>query len=167
MTGFSALITLYKSITNRYSFKVPVDGVEKEMTRGELMVYARHHDPELRKAAYQALYKVYGQDGPILGQMYQTVVRDWRNEQVQLRNFKEPIAARNLGNDIPDEVVNTLLDVAHKNAGVFQRYFRLKARWLKMDKLRRYDVYAPVAKSEKTYPFEAAADRVFEILPRI
>jgi len=139
-----------------------VDGVEKEMTRGELMVYARQHDPELRKAAYQELYRVYGQDGPILGQMYQTAVRDWRNEQVQLRNFQQPIAARNLGNDIPDEVVDTLLEVAKENAVVFQRYFRLKARWLKMGRLRRYDVYAPVAKSEKSYPFDSATEMVFD-----
>ncbi len=162
VTGFSALITLYDAITNRYTFKVSIAGEEKEMTRGELMVYVRQHDPAMRKAAYQELYRVYGQDGPILGQMYQTVVRDWRNEQVQLRKFNEPISARNLGNDIPDDVVATLLDVAHKNATVFQRYFRLKARWLKMDRLSRYDVYAPVAKSEKSYPFNTAADMVFD-----
>jgi oligoendopeptidase F len=162
VTGYNALITLYDAITNRYTFKVMVDGVEKEMTRGELMVYVRQHDPELRKAAYQELYRVYGLDGPILGQMYQTAVRDWRNEQVQLRKFEQPIAARNLGNDIPDEVVDTLLEVAKENAVVFQRYFRLKARWLKMGRLRRYDVYAPVAKSEKSYPFDAATEMVFD-----
>lgn len=162
VTGVSALITLYDAITNRYSFKITVDGEEKEMTRGELMVYARHHDPELRKAAYQELYRVYGQDGNILGQMYQTLVRDWRNEHVQLRKFSDPIAVRNLGNDIPDEVVNTLLEVAQANAGIFQRYFKLKARWLGVDRLRRYDIYAPVAKSEKNYSFEDAARVVFE-----
>ena len=48
--------------------------------------------PELRAAAYQELYRVYAQDGPILGQMYQTLVRDWRNEQVDLRHFNSPIA---------------------------------------------------------------------------
>jgi oligoendopeptidase F len=162
VTGVSALVTLYDSITNRYSFKITVDGEEKEMTRGELMVYARHFDPELRKAAYQELYRVYGADGNILGQMYQTLVRDWRNEHVQLRKFSDPIAVRNLGNDIPDEVVQTLLDVAQANAPIFQRYFRLKARWLGVDKLRRYDVYAPVAKSEKSYSYEEARKVVFE-----
>lgn len=161
VTGYNALITLYDAITNRYSFVVNINGKKQEMTRGELMVYARSHNPELRKAAYQELYRVYGNDGPILGQMYQTVVRDWRNEQVQLRKFAQPIAARNLGNDIPDEVVDTLLDVARANAVVFQRYFKLKARWLKMDRLRRYDVYAPVEQSEKQYSFEQAAGQVF------
>jgi oligoendopeptidase F len=48
-------------------------------------------------------------DQSILGQMYQTLVRDWRNEQVDLRGFSSPIAARNLTNAIPDDVVNTLL----------------------------------------------------------
>jgi oligoendopeptidase F len=59
VTGGSALRNLYDSITNRYVFKVEVDGEVKELTRGELMVYARHHTPELRAAAYQELYRAY------------------------------------------------------------------------------------------------------------
>ena len=94
--------------------------------------------------------------------MYQIMVRDWRNEQVDLRHFPEPIAARNLVNDIPDEVVNTLLDVCERNAGVFQRYFRLKAHWLGVERLRRYDIYAPVAKSDKRYDLRCAAEMVLE-----
>jgi oligoendopeptidase F len=126
------------------------------------MVYVRQHDPELRAAAYQALYEVYEADAPILGQIYQGLVRDWHNEQVDLRHFSSPISARNLMNDIPDEVVETLLQVAERNAGIFQRYFRLKAKWLGMERLRRYDVYAPVVQSDKNYTFEQAAGMVFD-----
>ena len=162
VTGSSALTILYDSITNRYTFKIITEGQEREMTRGELMVYVRQHDPELRVAAYQELYRIYAQDAPILGQIYQTLVRDWRSEQVELRRFNTPISARNLTNDIPDEVVNTLLAVAERNAGVFQRYFRLKARWLGMERLRRYDLYAPVAKSDKAYEFQQAAGMVLD-----
>jgi len=82
VTGSNALGNLYDSLTNRYTFKVMVDGEEKELTRGELMVYVRSSNPDLRAGAYQELYRVYGEDGPILGQIYQTLVRDWRNEQV-------------------------------------------------------------------------------------
>ena len=167
VTGSSAINMLYDSITNRYTFKLTVDGEEKELTRGELMTFARQADPDLRAAAYQELYRVYGQDCPILGQIYQTLVRDWRNEQVRLRKFQEPIAARNLINDIPDEVINTLLDVCQKNTGIFQRFFRLKARLIGMEKLRRYDIYAPVAKSDKTYTFGDAAQMVLEFVLRV
>ena len=166
VTGVRAINQLYSSITNRYVFKVQVDGETKELTRGELMVYARHHDPLLRAAAYQELYRVYGEDGNLLGQMYQTLVRDWHNEQVDLRHYADPISARNLDNDIPDEVVTTLLEICRRNADLFQRYFRLKARWLGVDHLRRYDIYAPVAKSDKRYEFTPAAELVLDSFGR-
>ncbi len=160
VTGASALNTLYDTLTNRYTFHVTVDGSPREMTRGELMSLVRQADPDLRAQAYQELYRVYGQDGPILGQIYQTLVRDWRSEQVQLRKFSSPIAARNLANDIPDAVVDTLLNVTRQNTGLFQRFFRLKARLLGVERLRRYDIYAPVVQSDKTYAFPQAAEMV-------
>ncbi|MFU8772694.1 MAG: M3 family oligoendopeptidase, partial [Anaerolineales bacterium] len=81
---------------------------------------------------------------------------------VKLRSFTNPISARNLMNDIPDQVVDTLLEVSKKNAGLFQRFFELKARWLKMKRLRRYDIYAPVIKSDKRYDFNQAAEMVLD-----
>ncbi|RJQ41339.1 MAG: M3 family oligoendopeptidase [Anaerolineaceae bacterium] len=162
LTGFAALIRLYDSITNRYTFRLTVDGQEKDLTRGELMSLVRQSNPDQRASAYQKLYQVYGDEGPILGQIYQTIIRDWRNENIGLRKYKTPISARNLGNDIPDEVVDTLLDICKKNAPVFQRFFRLKAKWLGVDTIRRYDVYAPVAESNKNYSFGMATELVLD-----
>jgi len=162
VTGVRAIVNLYNTITNRYIFKVEVDGEVKELTRGELMVYARHPNPDLRAAAYRELYRVYGDDGNLLGQMYQALVRDWRNENIELRHFASPISVRNLVNDIPDEVVNTLLDVAEENSGLFQRFFQLKAKQLGMPKLRRYDIYAPVADTEKRYEFAQGSEMVLD-----
>jgi oligoendopeptidase F len=162
VTGSEALTNLYDSITNKFTFKIEVDGETKEMTRGELMTNARSSDPDLRAAAYRELYRVFGESGPILGQMYQTRVRDWRNENVSLRKYANPLAARNLSNDIPDDVVDTLLDLAHKNASIFQRFFKVKARLLGMERLRRCDIYAPVSKSKKTYAFDDAANMVLD-----
>ncbi len=162
VTGVSALNTLYDSITNRYVFKVEVDGEVKELTRGELMSLVRSSDPELRARAYQELYRVYGNDAPILGQMYQTIVRDWWNEEVTLRHHSSPISARNLANDLPDEVIELLLETCRKNTDVFQRFFRLKARLLGMEKLRRYDIYAPVAEADKPFAYPAAAAKVLQ-----
>jgi oligoendopeptidase F len=162
VTGASAIDNLYSTITNRYTFKMVVDGETKELTRGEVMVYARSSNPDLRAAAYQELYRVYANDSSILGQMYQTLVRDWKNENVDLRHFSNPLAARNLHNDIPDDVVDTLLDVCRRNATVFQRFFQLKARKLGLPKLRRYDIYAPVAAADKPYPFGDGARMVLD-----
>ena len=166
VTGRSAHDMLYDSITNRYVFKVEVNGETKELTRGELMALVRTADPDLRARAYQELYRVYGEDAPILGQIYQNIVRDWKNENVSLRGFASPISVRNTINDLPDEVIDTLLEVTRKNIGIFHRYFHLKAQKLGMEKLRRYDIYAPLAESDKRYTFQEAADLTFEAFER-
>ena len=160
VTGANAFSLLYDSITNRYTFKLEVDGKKLELTRDALMVYARHSDPQLRERAYQELYRVFSGDGPILGQIYQNLARDWRIENIDLRHFDSPISARNLVNDIPDEVIDTLLDVSRKNVSIFQRFFNLKAHLLGVDRLRRYDIYAPLAGSEKHYDYQSAVDMV-------
>ncbi|MBI9051150.1 MAG: M3 family oligoendopeptidase [Anaerolineaceae bacterium] len=162
ITGVSASNTLYDAITNRYRFNFEVDGEKKEFSRGELMVYAHHHNPSLRTWAYNELYRVYGDDGDILGQMYQTRVRDWNNEEVQLRGFATPMSARNLANDIPDEVVDLLLNTCQKNAGVFQQFFKLKAKLLQLGTLRRHDLYAPVVEADHTTSFEDATALVLK-----
>ncbi len=162
VTGTDALVNLYNAVTNRYVFRIRVDGEVQELTRGQLQPYIQGPDADLRAAAYQELYRVYGEDGPVLGQMYQTRARDWYNENITMRKFSSPISARNLANDIPDEAVDVLLEVTKKNAAIFQRYFKIKARHLGMAKLRRYDVYAPVARSDKPFEFGDAARRVLD-----
>jgi len=162
VTGNRALNLLYDTITNRYQFRLWVDNEEKLLTRGELMVYVRHPHPDVRARAYQELYRVYAADAPILGQMYEALVRDWYNEQITLRKFSSPIATRNLANDIPDDVITTLLHICQQNAALFQRYFQLKARWLGLPRLRRYDIYAPVSAADTFYPFEQAVEMVFD-----
>ncbi len=173
VNGPNALQTLYETITNKYAFTLGVDGEKKTLTRDALAVYVRNASPELRAAAYQELYRVYSEAGPVLAQIYANLMHDWRSENVSLRKFKSPIAVRNLVNDLPDSVVETLLKVIHKNAGVFQRYFRLKAKWIDIPsgKLRRYDIYAPLTKSEKEYRYNDAVQMVLdtfgEFSPRV
>lgn len=162
VTGVNALGNLYDSITNRYNFKMKVNGKEKEMTAAELFSYRYSTDPKVRAESYQSQFKVYAEDGPILGQIYQTILRDWHTENVNLRKFKNSIAPRNLNNDVPEEAVEALLSVARKNVGIFQRYFKMKAKYVGMKKLRRYDIYAPVAASKKTYDWDEAVTMVLD-----
>jgi oligoendopeptidase F len=162
--GAEALVTLYEMIAGHFVFRLEVDGEVKELTRAELMTYARDSSPALRAASYREQYRVYGEQATILGQIYQYIVRDWASENLTLRHFSSPVAVRNLDNDIPDAVVDTLLEVCRQNAALFQRYFRLKAGWLGLDKLRRYDIYAPLSDSDKRYAFDKAANMVLDSL---
>jgi len=160
--GIGAVMTLYSMLTNRLEFTLEVDGETKRLTRDALAGYAHSTQPALRAAAYRELYRVFADEATILGQIYVNVVRDWHEEAVGLRGYPSAIAVRNTDNDIPDRAVDVLLEVARANAPVFQRYFRLKAGWLGLDRLRRYDIYAPLASSERKIPYQEAARSVLE-----
>lgn len=159
--GVNALISLYDMITSRFSFELTIDGQTRTLTRDQLGSLYRHPSPDVRAATFQELYRVYGENSTLLSQIYNHRVRDWKNEG-ELRHFRQPISTRNLANDLPNEVVDTLLDVCRANSGVFQRYFKLKAGWIGMDKLRRYDVYAPLATSDKSFAYGTAVEMVLD-----
>ena len=160
--GTSALVTIYSMLTNRLEFKIEVDGEEQTLTRDALMSNAFSPNPDLRAATYQELYRVYKGEANILAQIYVNRVRDWYNENVELRGFASPLSVRNVSNDVPDAAVDALLAVARKNNGIFQRYFKLKAKWLGVEKLRRYDIYAPLAESDRQIPYDDAVTMVLE-----
>jgi oligoendopeptidase F len=162
ITGRSAVHSLYDVVTNAFTFTLTVNGKRKTMTREELTSYLRHAQGRLREAAYRELYRVYTDQHDLLGEIYKTLVNDWKAENLQLRRFASPIATRNLGNDIPDGAVASLLRVCQKNAGIFQDYFRIKARLCQITPMSRYHIYAPHRTKQKSYRYQDAVRMVLE-----
>ncbi len=162
ITGRSAVNTLYDVVTNSFTFTLTVKGKRLTLTREELTAYLRHPSARLREAAYHELYRVFAGQHDLLGEIYKTLVNDWKAENLQLRRFSSPIATRNLGNDIPDQAVTALLAVCRRNAGIFQDYFRIKARLCKIKPMSRYHIYAPHRTEQKTYRYQDAIRMVLE-----
>lgn len=162
VNGIDAMVNLYEMITNKFTFRMDVDGQTVTLTRDQLSSYFSSPSAEMRERAYRELYRVYAENATVLAQMYIHRVRDWHTEGLELRGFASPISARNVDNDLPDEVVETLLEVCRKNAGLFQRYFKMKAHWLGLEKLRRYDIYAPLASSDKKFEYATARQMVMD-----
>jgi oligoendopeptidase F len=164
ITGIRALQTLYEMQSYSFTFSVEDNGSRREVTRRELMARASDPSPEIREAAYRELLRVYEGSKGILGQIYQSVAQDWHTESVTLRKYASPISRRNVSNDLPDDVVDLVLDVCRDNAGLFQRYFRTKAKLLGVPKLRRSDLYAPLAESTTEYAFHDAVRLILNTL---
>ena len=154
VNGISGIKTLYEMITYALTFDMEIDGEVKPLTRTELMVHARSADPDRRKAAYEAMFDTFTQHKDVLGQMYQFVVGDWVQENVTLRKMDSPMVGRNLANDMPNEVVDALIEACRENVSLYRRFFRLKAKWIGMPKLRRVDIYAPLRAAEIKYSFD-------------
>ncbi len=181
--GIQAVLTLYSMLTNRLEYQIEVDGETRSVTRDEINGFAFSPDPGLRRSSYREFFKVYAGEAKILGQIYAHRVRDWEAENRQLRGFPTSLSVRNMDNDLPDAAVETLLDAVRDGAGVFGRYFRLKAGWLEGARrgdrergergatgraaagaLSRYDLYAPLTGSERRIEYADAVRMALETL---
>lgn len=162
VTGRSAVNTLYDVVTNGLTFTLTVDGKRRAMNREQLLSHVRSPQASIRQAAYQELYRVFSAQRDLIGEMYRTLVNDWKSENVELRAFSSPIATRNLGNDVPNQAVDVLLATCAKNADIFQTYFRLKAKVCKITSMSRYHIYAPHRTETKKYRYNDAVAMVLE-----
>lgn len=160
VTGASALANIYDIITNAYTFDFQG---KKDVSREEVAKYVKDSDPKIRKEAYDVLLSRYGENESALGEIYRGIVLDWINEGLKIRSYESPIAMRNLGNNIPDEAIDALLNSCKENITILQDYFKLKAKMIGVDKLRRYDVYAPLKDISKDYTFDESKDIVLGV----
>lgn len=168
VTGSTALVKLYDKITNAFEYIVPVNGKKKRMTREELTVMVRSNNAKTRELAYKTLLTKYTKNKGVLGEIYQNLTLNWKDEGIEIRGYSSPISIRNIGNDVDDKTINSLLDVCKKNSDVFYKFFAYKAKMLGLKKLRRYDLYAPSTRNikEKRYSYENATKLVLSSLDK-
>ena len=152
VTGTRALVKIYDKMTSSFEFAMKVKRGKKTVvrhfnSREKLVTLVRSPDYATREAAYRALFEVYTKNSSVLGEIYQNVVIQWRDEAVSMRGYHSPISVRNIANNLEDATVKALLASCRKNTVIFQEYFREKAGMLGLKKLRRYDLYAPLTKT--------------------
>ena len=162
LSGNNTLTKVYDMITAGFTFPLIVNGEKKMLSQEELKKYFRHHDGKMRAAAYRSVYRVFGEQGQVLGEIYRSLVNDWKNEQLVLRRYKSPVAVRNIANDVPEEAYHALLNVVRKNVGFFQSYFDLKFKVCGVKEKSRYHIYAPYQAAEKKMSYESAVKLVLE-----
>jgi oligoendopeptidase F len=160
-TGVGTLIELYDKITTNFTFKFKPKGEKEKIfdNIAKLGKYAFHHKKEYRKAASEAIFHPFSNNKETLFTIYSSIIKNWGLEAKE-RKYKSPINCRNNSNDFSDKTVEVLLNVCKKNKTLFQEFFRLKAKLLKMKKLDREDVYAPLTKDKKKWKFEQAKNTV-------
>jgi len=168
VTGSTALIKLYDKITNAFEYVVKIEGKKRKLTREQLSTYVRSTKSKTREKAYKELLSKFSKNKGVLGEIYQNVVLNWKDEGIEIRGFASPISIRNIANDVDDKTINSLLTVCKKNAPIFQNFFIQKAKMLGLKKLRRYDLYAPATSKikEKNYPYDKSVKLVFESLEK-
>ena len=155
LTGRSAFTTLFDEFTGAFSFRIEVEGEEKELTGSQVLSLLYSPDRSLRERAFRTFLGRHGENHIVLGSIFNALILDAQVED-DLRGYQGPMHRTHLENEISPETVELMMEVTESHYVLAQEYFQAKACLLGLPKLKNYDLYAPLPGGRKEIPFDEA-----------
>jgi len=140
VSGVSAWSRLYEEQLG--ALRVTLDGEEHSLETAMSRLY--DHDRDVRRTAAEAITEALGPGLRTRTYVFNTILQD-KSIDDRLRGYPSWITSRNLSNETTDEAVEALVEATTSRYDVPQRYYRLKAKLLGLDKLEHYDRFAPAS----------------------
>lgn len=134
------------------------DGSEVTLSPGNYQALLERNPNQAERAQAAAAYLgAFQATGHAYAAVYEGVLqRDWF--LARARHFDTTLEAALHEDAVPAAVVHTLVDTARAGTGPLQRYMRLRRRMLGLETYHPYDFFAPLVRTEKTYPYPLARE---------
>jgi oligoendopeptidase F len=134
---------------------------DTELTLDVALSRLQSPDRDVRRTAAEAVSAALEPGLRTRGFIYNTLVYD-KSVEDRLRNYPHWLASRNLSNEASDESVMALIEAVRGRFDIPQRWYRLKAKLLGIERLADYDRAAPVLAESVRYSFGEARELVLD-----
>ncbi len=140
VTGHSAWSRLFDELMSDLRFDIGGD----QKTLGDTLNLLSDADGKVRKNGARALARGLKGQSRTLSLITNTLAKDKEVED-GWRHFERPTSARNLANQVEDDVVDALISAVKESYGdLAHRYYALKATWFDQDHIDYWDRNAPL-----------------------
>ncbi len=141
---------------------VNAEGKKLPLSQGTFIAYQSSTDRELRKSAYENLYKGFGAFKNTAAGLLNA-----QNKQLKFyaeaRKYNNAFEASLDNTNVPTSVYLNLIEAVHQNMDKMHRYVRLRKKLMGLDELHFYDNYAPlVGEDGRKIPYAEAKQTVYE-----
>jgi oligoendopeptidase F len=157
VSGVSAWDRLYEELLG--ALRVDIDGTEVGFEEAMSKLYSADRDE--RRTAAESVTRALEPGLRTRAYIFNTILLD-KSIDDRLRGYPSWISSRNLRNETTDEAVQALIDATVSRYDVVQRYYRLKAGLVGLDKITYYDRFAPISEDTTKISWEEARDIVVE-----
>jgi oligoendopeptidase F len=157
---------IFNELSN--SFTYIIDGVEYTPEEVTTMWHSQNED--VRKKALDVIYDRYKQkDNKIIfGNLYSMNCMDTISS-MKIKNITDDVMIfRNIREEMDTDVVNNMIENVKNNYHLYQRFLKIKAKFLKKDVLEAHDLYAPINLSGNvsTIPFDEGLNLYLEVIKK-
>ena len=157
----------YDILTNtEFNFGTLEDenGKEQEMTDSNYTLFLKSKNEDVRKQAFDLMYKKYKEFLNTIGELYISRVKQ-DTITAKLRKYSSSLERAVDNDDSNLKVYNSLIDAVHSEINANHEFIKLKKELLKKDKMHIYDVYVnPIEVEDDEITFEEAKDEVLNAL---
>ncbi len=153
VSGASAWVRLFSELTSAITVELPEatgeDSVEtRTASLEEGLSLLQHPDRSIREQAADAVTAGLAPGLRTRAFIYNTLLLD-KSVQDRIRNFPSWLSSRNLSNEASDSSVEALVSAVVDRYDIPQRWYRLKAKAIGLDRLSDYDRMAAVADGQQ------------------
>ena len=160
--GIDAWQMLQSDWLSTRTFDIEIEGETKTLPYGKIVGLYQSPNRDLRKRSNQIVYESLGKDELIWASAIRAVCED-HLQMSELRKYPTPITQSLIANDVDRQAIDSLMNTIEKNVGLYQRYLRLKAKMMGLDKLANYDIVAPLPNTpEMEYAWKESRKEVVD-----
>lgn len=147
LNGVDAWVKFRNIYESKFTFKMPND--PKEYNLSQLVKLLSNKNEKIRKTAANLYLEKFKNENEVFAFIYNSIIQDAIRMDTGLRGFDSIFAKMNFQNSLDEETVENLHSVVKSNYKLAQRYWKLKAKILKIKKFTNADVYAPYVLEEQ------------------
>src|SRR3954452_7182895 len=157
VSGRDAWTRLFSELTSAIEVDLDDETQALDVALAKLM----SPDRELRERVQQAVTEALTPTLRTRAYVFNTLMADKTTDD-RLRKYTTWLSSRNLANEASDESVQALVDAVRGAYDIPQRWYRLKARLLGIDRLKDYDRMASVARADESFEWDKAKQIVLD-----
>lgn len=141
-----------------------VNGEKMELTNSSYALYIESKDREVRKEAFETLYKEYKKYANTFASLLASNMKEL-STLARISKYKSAIEMSLYRDDVDLSVYDNLIDSVHSNIKYLYDYYKLKKDILGLRELHLYDIYVPIVEDyDKKYEFEEAKEIILKVL---
>ncbi|MDY5577783.1 MAG: oligoendopeptidase F [Lachnospiraceae bacterium] len=161
-TAASDIFDMFNDADAKFGNIRDENGEEVSVTHGRYISLMESQNREVRKAAFQSMYKTYMDYRNTLGAMYAANAKQL-SFYAKVRNYNSSLEMQLADSNIPVSVYENLIEAVHEYLPAMYKYVNIRKRALGVEELHMYDVYAPITKDvDMKIPYEEAKKMVKE-----
>ncbi len=140
------------------------NGEEVELTDSNYTLYLKNQNQEVRKQAFDLMYKKYSEFVNTITEMYIANVKA-KTTIAKLRKYNSSLEQAVDHDDASIKVYNSLIESIDENISSNYKFLELKKKMLNLSEMHMYDLYFnPCEQGKDEISFEEAKDEVLNAL---